>query len=276
MTGGLPSRPIGQFYPAHGRMQTPADVAVVMPTFGRPTIERAMESIYAQDHSGTIQIMIGIDAHDIDSQALIRATAERRPPNVSVMVVDMGYSTAKRRGGVHLNPYNGSLRAILGYMANSELVAFLDDDNKWAPDHLSSLLSVIPGYGWAYARRYFFDKRSGLSLCSDLWDSVGPHVGAVEGTVDGFVDPNCIMINKVSLPAALAAWLNPLSSSGPADRRFYLWLVARASVAWTGRETVGYGVMPRFHLWPKIMEQMRLDGTWEHKSQHLRHVEEVW
>lgn len=235
---------IGLNYPSETGLQKPADVSVVIPTFGRPCIEQAMQSIFKQNLTGTIQILIGVDAWEIDSLPLIKAKAEKRPPNVSVMIVDMGYSTSRKRGGVHHNPYNGSLRTILGYMANSRYITFLDDDNLWAPDHLSSLKRVIPGFGWAFSNRFLMDEETGSPLCVDYWDSVGPGKGIRKKELNGFVDPNCIMINKLSLPLALTAWLSPLSRKPfqAADRRFYKYLIENGSVAWSGKATVAYSI----------------------------------
>lgn len=259
---------IGLNYPSTENPQKPADVAVIIPTFGRPSIANAMQCIYKQDLNGTIQILIGVDAWDIDSADLIKATAEKRPSNVSVMLVDMGYSTSKKRGGVHLNSYNGSLRVILGYMANSQYLTFLDDDNYWAPNHLSSLKDVIPGFGWAFSNRYLIDEVTGMNLCVDRWDSVGPGKGIRKEKLKGFVDPNCIMINKMHLPDALTAWLSTLPSSRiqAADRQFFRYLIEQGATSWTGKATVGYSIRRTNFLWRKIIPKMKRDDPQRYKD----------
>ncbi len=259
---------IGLNYPSIEKPQEPADVAVIIPTFGRPSIANALQCIYEQDLNGTIQILIGVDAWDIDSADLIKETAEKRPSNVSVMLVDMGYSTSIRRGGVHLNSYNGSLRVILGYMANSQYLTFLDDDNYWAPNHLSSLKDVIPGFGWAYSNRYLIDEVTGIKLCVDRWDSVGPGKGIRKEELKGFVDPNCIMINKMRLSTVITAWLRPLSFSPfqAADRLFFKRLIETGTVAWTGEPTVGYSIRRKNYLWRKIIPKMKRDDPGRYKK----------
>ena len=42
-------------------LQTSFDVAVVMPTLLRPSLKRAVESVFAQDVRGRVQILIGVD-----------------------------------------------------------------------------------------------------------------------------------------------------------------------------------------------------------------------
>src|SRR5262249_33606245 len=122
------------------------DVAVVIPTIGRSTLERAVRSIYAQEFSGTIQVLIGIDVWAMP-RPLDSLVAEA-PRNCAVTVFDPGYSTSVRHGGIHASRDGGALRTILSYAAYSRLVAYLDDDNWWAADHIASLTQAIVGHDW--------------------------------------------------------------------------------------------------------------------------------
>ena len=125
-------------------LQTPFDVAVVMVTIVRPTIAQALRSIYAQRFAGRIQVMIGIDRWEGERDTL-QQLIDERPPNVAVTVIDLGYSTSRRNGGVYPSRFGGALKSILSYAANSRYLAYLDDDNWYAPDHLASLLAAISG-----------------------------------------------------------------------------------------------------------------------------------
>ena len=42
-------------------IQTPFDVAVVIPTVLRSTLARAVRSVFAQEFDGRIQVLIGVD-----------------------------------------------------------------------------------------------------------------------------------------------------------------------------------------------------------------------
>jgi hypothetical protein len=231
--------PIGRSYPDANDPQKPADVAVVMTTVLRPSIERAVESIYRQDFAGRIQLMIGVDkasAAGADLDALLG----RRPDRLSAVVLALPYSTSVRHGGVHPATDGGSLRAILTFMANARYVAYLDDDNSWEPDHLSGVMQAIQGKVWAYARRMLIDETTGQELCVDRWDSVGPDAGRF-AAVGGMVDPNCLLVDKVVAARALGRW-----SEGPgdtSDRSFF----AAIRTAPHGRSdgvTVRYGIRP--------------------------------
>jgi hypothetical protein len=250
--------PIGWRFDIEGRdAQVPADVAVVIGTLLRPSLREAIESIYRQDLDGTIQIVIGVDkaAGPVEPVLeLLRA----RPKKIGALVLDPGYSTSRRHGGIHRAEDGGAMRTILSYLANSRLLAYLDDDNCWLPNHLSSLSRAIVGFDWAYSLRIFVDGRTGADLCVDKWDSVGPGKGIRRDPLGGFVDPNCLMIDKLSAEDALANWTQPMEGeSFNPDRIVFHRLRLRHSVAWTGLATVRYTIRPTHFLWPEIEAQLR-------------------
>lgn len=245
--------PIGWRFPADGRdAQAPADAAVVMVTILRPCIRDALESIYRQEFRGTIQILVGIDKASGPIEPLLDALRER-PRNVAAIVLDPGYSTAQRHGGLYPASDGGALRTVLSYLANSRLLAYLDDDNQWTPEHLRTLSAAIDGFDWAFALRTFVDERTGRDLCVDIWDSTGPGRGLRKASLGGFVDVNCLMIDKTRAGDALPLWAHPLHEwKATADRRVFVHLRERHPVAWTGRSTVRYSIRPTFYLWPQI------------------------
>lgn len=203
--------PLGAFYPDAGDPRQPADVAVVMPTVIRPVIAEALRSIYAQTLAGRIQVVIGIDVARGDP-APMRAAIAERPDHVSVIVLRLPFSTSVRHGGVHLALDGGALRSILSLSANARRVAYLDDDNVYLPEHLERLSRAMEGRAWAGSRRMMIDEDTGEELGVDIWDSVGPNRGRFAAG-GGFVDTNCLLVDKVRLSDALSRW-----SSGGSDK----------------------------------------------------------
>ncbi|MCR5880050.1 hypothetical protein [Phenylobacterium sp. J367] len=129
----------------------------------------------------------------------------------------------------------GALRSILSFLANARTVAYLDDDNSWSPNHLGALLDAIQGKAWAFSHRMLVDEESGAELGVDRWDSVGPGKGrfAADG---GFVDTNCLLVDKVAVGPAFGLWSDPGRgfASQRADRRFVRELM-----------TLPYGEVPK-------------------------------
>jgi hypothetical protein len=227
-----------------GPAQLPADVAVVMPTTLRPTILAAVRSVFAQDLAGRIQLLIGIDRPEHPAEPL-QALLREAPPHCRALLLDPGYSTSVRHGGLHPARDGGVLRIVLTYLANAPLVAYLDDDNWWAPDHLSSLAAAIAGRAWAWSLRWFVHPRSRRPICVDQWESVGPDRGVFSAKFGGWVDPNCLMLDKLRCDDVIRWWGIPLrgdTKAMSADRLVFHWLKAGHAGAGTGRATAFYAL----------------------------------
>jgi glycosyltransferase involved in cell wall biosynthesis len=217
----LPYLSTGRYYPDSASPQTPSDVAVIMPTILRPDLTSAVKSIYNQDFKGRIQIAIGVDVsvgNLNDFEELFNA----RPDNVSILISTLPYSTSARHGGIYRSTDGGSLRTILAYATNSEILAFLDDDNEYLPDHISLLHAAIQGKVWSSGQRILVDQDTLKHLGVDVWDSVGPNRGRFRES-GGFIDPNCLMVNKTKLEVALAYWSRyQFGTEGEtSDRKFF-------------------------------------------------------
>jgi hypothetical protein len=240
-------------FDARGRdAQARADVAVIVTTVLRPSLEAALASVFRQDFAGHLQLLVGVDRAAGSVQPLLDLLAAR-PEKISALVLYPGYSTSTRHGGLHKASDGGALRTVLSYLANAPLLAYLDDDNAWLPNHLSSLAGAIAGFDWAYSLRMFVDERTGRDLCVDIWDAAGPGKGVHRGTLGGFSDVNCLMIDKTRAEDALPLWSIPLSKwKATADRQVFRRLCLDHPAAWSGLATVRYAIRPSFYLWPKI------------------------
>jgi hypothetical protein len=239
--------------------------AVVMPTVLRPSVEKAVESVYAQDLDGPIHLLIGVDGGPGKRDVLFDL-AEKRPDRVFVTVVDPGFSTSVRHGGLIAARDGGALRSVLSYLAHSRHIAYLDDDNYWAPDHLSTLERAIEGKHWAFSLRWFLDPRTAEPLCVDEWESVGPGRGYFVKRFGGFVDPNCLMVDKMACEPMFRAWCHPLKGDAKgmsADRNIFHYLKERSTYGATGKATVYYKMDPMDGLHPTRMARItaRLDGA---------------
>jgi hypothetical protein len=218
----------------------PFDIAVLVRTLLRPSLATALRSIYGQRFAGRIQILIGIDAMDGGESRLAELRAEC-PPRMRLDVIDLGYATSQRRGGLYPCAEGGILATLLVYAAQARHVIFLDDDNWMAPDHLQSLRDAIEGFDWAFSLRWFVDAASRQPLCVDRWESVGPGRGVYARKAGGFVDPNCLLFDKLPCHAAVPWLAQALYANGSGhDRLFFDQLRQRHSVAWTGRATLFY------------------------------------
>jgi len=212
---------IGRYYADAFSAQDPVAVAVIIPSILRPTLGRAVQSVYEQDLDKRIQIVIGIDVAEgnLDDFEPVFAA---RPPNISILVMALPYSTSARHGGVHFATDCGALRTILSYVANAQHVAYLDDDNTWLPFHLRHLFGAIQGKVWASGQRILVDEDTDQHLGVDIWDSVGPNRGRFK-KIGGFIDTNCLMVDKHRVGPFLGNWSIPLDNKPglTGDRHFF-------------------------------------------------------
>ena len=223
--------------------QTRFDVAVVTVTMVRPTLAQAIRSVYQQQFPGRIQVLIGIDRLQ-GARSFLDALVDERPSNVHVTLLDLGYSTSQRHGGIYPSGYGGSLKTILSYAANSRYVTYLDDDNWYAPDHIATLLAAVSGHQWAFALRQFVDAQSGDMLCPDTWESVGPDRGVYAAAQGGFVDTNCFMLDTLACQDVFGEWAMTRYAGGTGGDRQVLARLRGRSWGTNGRHTVYY----RLHL----------------------------
>ena len=223
--------------------------------------------MFAQSFDGTIQMLIGVDKPTNDPAAI---ASDLRDPAEELRrhgTFDPGYSTSDRHGGLYPSHDGGALRTILSYAANSRYIAYLDDDNWWHEDHLASLLAAIDGFHWAFSLRWFMDPETSEPLCIDDWESTGPALGVYAENFGGFVDPNCLMIDKLACEDVLPWWTTPLPNDAKrmsADRHVFHALRTGHPVAWTGRATTFYVMDPEDVVHKARMNRVR------HKQKHDR------
>ena len=227
-------------------VQEPFDAAVVIPTTCRSTLLRAVTSVFRQVGVRRLQVLIGIDVIG-DGLGVVEQVLAACPAAHIVTALNLGYSTSARHGGVHAAGDGGSLRTILTYAANSRYVAYLDDDNWFHETHIERLLAAISGRDWAYTLRWFVDPDTLQPLAIDRWESVGPGHGVFAGQFGGFVDPNCLMIDKLKCDAVIRCWGMSMSADQrrrTADRVVFDALRRQSSVGFTGAATSYYVIAP--------------------------------
>ena len=201
------------------RCQMAAPVAVVLQTVLRPSVERAIRSVFEQDFSGRIHLLIGVDKR-LGKRAAMDRVLAACPPNIGVTVFDPGYSTSARHGGVHSNHFGGAVRTILSFAANSRYVAYLDDDDWFGPDHLSSLLTAVNGKAWAFSHRWFVNPYNLEPMCIDTLENLGPGAG-LYAEHGGFACPSSLLIDKRICAPLLHIWAEAGRPQGDAEDRMF-------------------------------------------------------
>jgi hypothetical protein len=152
-----------------------------------------------------------------------------------------------RHGGLGEARDGGVLRSVLTQLANSRRIAYLDDDNWWHPYHLRHLFEIIADLDYAFSLRMFVHPKTGKIVAQDDWESVGPRRGVFAGTDGGFIDPNCLMIDKLRCPGIAPLWNFPRRGDPrgmSADRGVFHVLSSAHTGGATNQPTVFYRMDP--------------------------------
>lgn len=116
--GKLPiEQPFINHVPTQSILQAPFDAAVVIPTVLRPSLARPVRSVYGQRFPGRIQVLIGVDRPRNGSPAdpgVLDVLRRECPAHCVLSVLDLGYSTSVRNGGLYRGGCGGAVTALPG------------------------------------------------------------------------------------------------------------------------------------------------------------------
>ncbi len=109
-------------------------VDVVLSTYNRAQhfLPRAIRSVLAQTHADLI-LWVCDDCSTDDTARVVRAFAKEDPR--------VRYLCTRQNDGYQCVPKNLGIRA-----GAAPLIAYLDDDNEWYPDHLARLVAALEGH----------------------------------------------------------------------------------------------------------------------------------
>lgn len=140
------------------------DAVVLIATVGNLTLSRAVRSVLMQDCDSVLCLVV-VDGPEYEEKAtgvLGELIGDHR---VSVLVLPQ--NTGKNGYVCH------RIYAALPLLVNQEFIFFLDDDNWYDTNHVSSLIRLCEqGADWAYSFRRVCDESSQV-ICLDECESLG-------------------------------------------------------------------------------------------------------
>lgn len=203
---------------------------VVTPTIGSPKLADAIRSVQEQTY-GDLTHLIIVDGPEYFEKAeeIVRNTLSSKP-NRDVKLVQVPFNTGK-------NGFYGH-RIYAGYphLLNQDYVFFLDEDNWYEPDHISSLVPVLERNDFAYSLRKVFtpDKQF---VCDDNCESLGKWpIFFTHDDPQYLIDTSSFAFNLKFIQATCHLW----HSGWGGDRRFLYSVMQNANFDTNKKHTLCY------------------------------------
>ncbi|MFO8099844.1 MAG: glycosyltransferase family 2 protein [Salinibacter sp.] len=196
------------------------DVAVIIPLYnGARWIGRTLASVQAQTQPPR-EVVVVDDGSDDRSRALV----QERPGVTLLRNPTQGANAARRVGYEH---------------TTAPLVAFLDQDDAWHPEHLRTLCDVLrrhPEAPAAVADVHHFEHDRHLSFPASR-KKAGPVDPWKHFPYGSIATPSAVLLRRTALEG-MGGW--PTRFVGVADHYTWLRLSTAHALQTSGRTTVGY------------------------------------
>ena len=156
-------------------------ISVVISTFNRQKrLERAIQSVLFQTLQD-FEVIVVDDCSTDGTKELVESFSDKR----------IKYISLDKNFGTDTKPKNEGIKA-----AQHDLIAFLDDDNVWRPDHLAALKKVIDqGIDVAYGDRWIIDDTGKQKpMVGKFYDFSPTHL-----LQENFIDTSDVMVKKSAL-----------------------------------------------------------------------------
>jgi len=179
---------------------------VITPTIGKKDLQDAMNSVRRQTYPNILHLIV-VDGEQYEESV---STIAKNVLGCNYKILTLPWNTGA-------NKWNGHrIFAAFGFLINEDYVLFLDDDNWFEEDHVSSLINCIEEnqLDWAYSMRKIFSESKEF-ICLDNCESIGkwpPFSG-----MPNLVDTSCYCLKKKVLIDTGFAWMEQYTG----DRNFY-------------------------------------------------------
>lgn len=192
-------------------------VTVVTPTTGAPELVDALISVANQDYDGPVEHLVVVDGQEFVPR--VEEVIERSGVNPTVMILP--YNTGA-------NGWNGHrIHAAIPFLIDSKYISFLDQDNWFLKNHISSLVSTIeedPKAAVAFSLRSFFDKDKNY-IDDDNCESLGKWPVWNSNGSQYLIDTSCFLFDTQFLQHTAKFWHEKLI----ADRKYTMHLFRQYS-----------------------------------------------
>lgn len=204
---------------------------VITPTTGASVLKDAINSVQNQDYDN-VEHLIVIDGEKFADRAH-KTISESNLKNSNLKVTRVPYNT----GGDGY--YGHRIMAAYSHLCPHDYILFLDQDNWYEPNHISSLIKEIEEYDfeWSHSLRNIYNKNKEF-VCKDDCESLGRWSVWVKEN-QHLVDSSSYCFTNKFLRMVGHIW----DHGWGADRRFYMILkndMMHKNYGCSGKYTMNY------------------------------------
>lgn len=190
--------------------RTPPQVSIVTSTFNRADmVRRAIQSVLAQDYPAWEHLIVG-DCTPDHTEAVVASFGDARLRyfNLPVKSPPRSHGALAKNHGIK-------------HMAQGAYIAYLDDDDVYHPDFLSTMMGYLEAHAQAqlvYCRSAYRDKKTGRTIWGNPFQRWLHGYSREKLRRYNFLNTNCV-IHRKSVLDEVGGW----------DPKFYfddyeLWL----------------------------------------------------
>lgn len=198
---------------AHQGSNHVPSVAVVIPTIGKETVLKAIDSVYEQSYPD-IKIHLVIDGPEYVE--VVRSLNPHIFKDQFIAVTQLGENVGAAPGGPF---YGHRVYAASPHITNADYVFFLDEDNWYKPNHVASLVELCERHrlDWAFSFRSVYADDE--FVCDDRCESLGfwPVWNGQFNGIHYHVDTSTYCFRRTFLIGTSFVW----HWGYAADRRFF-------------------------------------------------------
>jgi hypothetical protein len=199
-------------------------VVVITPTIGSWKLNDAMFSVENQTYKN-IRHLVVVDGEE-HLKDIPPSIVSQLGKNLCVLPTNTG------RNGF----YGHRIYAAFPHLVNEAYVAFLDEDNWYAPDHIKTLVSTLEqtGSNFSHSLRKIYKSQQSF-ICDDNCESLGQYPVYGRGQ-EYLVDTSSYLFKREFLIQCCQFW----HYGWGADRNFFKTIKGGSRYACTGKHTLCY------------------------------------
>jgi len=211
-------------------------LAVITPTIATDYLPQAMHSVGMD-----AEHWIVVDGVAYAQRAVSMIQAHPYNQKLIVLPENTGTPTQGFNGLPYTGFFNGyRINAAIPMLTNADYIMFLDEDNWYAPNHISSMVEALEknNWDWCYSLRNIVSKE-GEFICRDSCDSLGI-IPSFHPDSGSFVDMNCYLFKNCVISQVCHTMFN-LTHTYLGDKFLYREAAARyPNFGCTDLHTVNY------------------------------------